>query len=85
MSGLALLIPSLKTRRVEGAFYEFPEYRGGAPSRAVAKRLLEEYNVAVLPGAIFGPAGEGHLRISFGSSRETIVEATKRLKQFFRT
>jgi len=78
-------IPSLKTRRVEGAFYEFPEYRGGAPSRAVAKRLLEEYNVAVLPGAIFGPAGEGHLRISFGSSRETIVEATKRLKQFFRT
>ncbi|HYW85622.1 MAG TPA: aminotransferase class I/II-fold pyridoxal phosphate-dependent enzyme, partial [Spirochaetia bacterium] len=53
-------------------------------SKVVAKRLLNEQNVAVLPGVIFGPSGERRIRISFGSSPETIGEAMRRLKVFFK-
>jgi aspartate aminotransferase len=77
-------IPALQSEKVEGAFYGFPKYRGHVGSMAVAKRLLNEHNVAVLPGVIFGPSGERRIRISFGSAPETIVEATRRLKEFFK-
>jgi aspartate/methionine/tyrosine aminotransferase len=77
-------IPALESDKVEGAFYGFPRYRSRTSSRVVANRLLNEQNVAVLPGAIFGPSGERHIRISFGSSPETIVESTRRLKEFFK-
>jgi aspartate/methionine/tyrosine aminotransferase len=77
-------IPALESQKVEGAFYGFPRFKASLGSREVAKRLLNEQNVAVLPGAIFGPSGEGRLRISFGSPPETIVEGTRRLKAFFR-
>lgn len=76
-------IPALESHRAEGAFYGFPRYKSKGSSMALAKRLLEESNVAVLPGAIFGPSGEGHLRVSFGSPPETIVEGTRRLRAFF--
>jgi len=77
-------IPALESEKVEGAFYGFPKYRARLSSKVVARRLLDEQNVAVLPGVIFGPSGERRIRISFGSSPETIVEAMRRLKEFFK-
>ena len=77
-------IPAIQSEKVEGAFYGFPRYRARTGSKVLAKRLLNEQNVAVLPGAIFGPSGERRIRISFGSSPETIVEGTRRLKEFFK-
>jgi aspartate/methionine/tyrosine aminotransferase len=77
-------IPALESQKPEGAFYGFPRYKGRLGSMAVARRLLDEQNVAVLPGAIFGPSGEKHLRISFGSPPETIAEGTRRLGDFFK-
>jgi aspartate aminotransferase len=77
-------IPALESHKVEGAFYGFPKFKGSVGSREIANRLLSDHNVAVLPGVIFGPSGEGHLRISFGSPPETISEATRRLKEFFK-
>ena len=76
-------IPALEPQKVEGAFYGFPKYRVAAGSRDLARRLLTDMNVALLPGVIFGPSGEGRLRISFGSAPEVITEATKRLREFF--
>lgn len=76
-------VPALESHRVEGAFYGFPKFKGRLSSMAVARRLLDEHNVAVLPGVIFGPSGEKHLRVSFGSPPETIVEGTRRIGDFF--
>jgi len=76
-------IPQLESEAAEGAFYSFPRFRRRLKSREVARRLLMGHNLAVLPGSIFGPAGEGRLRISFGGSRETILEGTRRLSEFF--
>jgi len=77
-------IPALESQKVEGAFYGFPRFKARLGSKEVARRLLNEHNVAVLPGVIFGLSGEGHLRISFGSPPETIAEGTRRLKNFFK-
>jgi len=77
-------IPALEWQKVEGAFYGFPRFKARLASKVVARRLLDEHNLAVLPGVVFGASGEGRIRISFGSPRETIIEGTRRLKEFFK-
>ena len=49
-------------------------------SWAFFDRLLKEANVVVTPGAGFGKAGEGYIRISAFNSRENVVEAIARMK-----
>ena len=44
-------------------------------------RLLKEANVVTTPGAGFGKAGEGYIRISAFNSRANVVEAIERLKK----
>jgi aspartate aminotransferase len=56
-----------------GAFYAFPNVaRIHTDSRQAADILLERTQVATVPGIVFGEHGEGHLRFSFSTSRETI-------------
>lgn len=76
-------IPGMKVNPVEGAFYMFPEYGLRLNSGEVASRLLDEYNVAVLPGSAFGARGEGHIRISYSGSMESLEVAMDRMKEFF--
>jgi len=72
-------IDRLSTDRPSGAFYVFPRVEVGIDSATLAERLLQEANVAVTPGSAFGEAGEGHLRLSYAASRETIVESIRRI------
>jgi len=65
--------------RPGGAFYAFPRLDVPTDSATLSERLLKEAKVAVTPGRAFGAAGEGHLRLSYAASRETIVEAVRRL------
>ena len=76
-------IPQLEGGEVEGAFYSFPRYTARLRSQALCKSLLRSQNVAVLPGAVFGPSGERHLRICFASSEETIRTAMQGVRKFF--
>lgn len=56
-----------------GAFYAFPDVtRISGDSRDAAEILLNRAQVATVPGAVFGPDGEGHVRFSFSTSLETI-------------
>ena len=56
-----------------GAFYAFPDVtRISIDSREAAEILLNRAQVATVPGAVFGPDGEGHVRFSFSTSIETI-------------
>lgn len=41
-------------------------------SRTAAEALLNRAQVATVPGVVFGPHGEGHVRFSFSTSIETI-------------
>jgi aspartate/methionine/tyrosine aminotransferase len=76
-------IPALEFRRTEGAFYSFPKFDLPTGSVELGRGLLDRYNVAVIPGAFFGPSGEGHLRISFAGTPKTIEGGMKRLRTSF--
>lgn len=67
----------------KGAFYVFP-YIGdyGLSSKDFALRLLDEENVACVPGSAFGACGEGFLRCCYATDIEEIKEATERMARF---
>jgi aminotransferase len=68
-----------------GAFYAFPSIqRWGLSSEEFAERLLHEQKVAVVPGNVFGPSGEGFLRCSYATSREELIEALDRMETFIK-
>ncbi len=46
-------------------------------------RILYEAHVIVIPGAAFGPSGEGHIRLSFAGDPKKIKEGFKRLRSWF--
>jgi len=67
--------------RPNGAFYAFSNISAlGKGSMDVASHLLEKGLVATVPGAAFGPRGEGFLRLSFANSTENIVKALERMR-----
>ncbi|MEM8952565.1 MAG: aminotransferase class I/II-fold pyridoxal phosphate-dependent enzyme [Verrucomicrobiota bacterium] len=66
-----------------GTFYVFPDIRGtGLTSREFAVKLLEEENVAVVPGDAFGPSGEGFVRCCFGANPDDLKVAMERMSAF---
>ncbi|MDK9700137.1 MAG: pyridoxal phosphate-dependent aminotransferase [bacterium] len=78
----------VETPKPEGAFYCFlkidevwnangKEYPG---SVAVAKQILEEQHIAIVPGQPFGD--DRCIRFSFAASDETIIEACSRIHQY---
>ena len=64
-----------------GAFYTFPDVRKrlGTDSWKAMETLLERTSIASVPGVVFGPEGEGHLRMSFSIAIETLEEAVAAL------
>jgi len=66
-----------------GAFYAFPSIQStGLSSEEFSEQLLREQKVAVVPGNVFGPSGEGFLRCSYATSREELIEALDRMETF---
>lgn len=67
----------------EGAFYMFPSIRRFASSsEQFCTDLLNDQRVAVVPGDAFGACGEGHVRISYAYSLESLKVAMDRIKKF---
>jgi len=81
-------IPGVLCPTPTGAFYVYPsvkallgkEIRGKRPqtSAELATLILEEAEVAAVPGEAFGPSG--YLRFSYALSDEDIVEGITRVK-----
>mmetsp|Transcript_7543 Transcript_7543/g.11983 ORF Transcript_7543/g.11983 Transcript_7543/m.11983 type:complete len:409 (+) Transcript_7543:25-1251(+) len=55
----------------------------GKSSWEFFSRVLEEAQVVTIPGAGFGPGGEGFLRLSAFAPRESCIEAARRIKAMF--
>ena len=67
----------------EGAFYAFPSIKiTGLSSESFAEQLLLEEKVAVVPGNVFGPSGEGFIRCCYAASVADIKEALVRIGRF---
>ncbi|HHY38292.1 MAG TPA: pyridoxal phosphate-dependent aminotransferase [Clostridia bacterium] len=85
-------ITGFKATKPRGAFYVFVDVKGVLSQRfqtktagvvaddtALARFLLEEAKVAVVPGSAFG--GPGCLRLSYATSEERIKEGLRRIKE----
>lgn len=73
----------LTTHMPQGAFYVFPCIKKtGLTSEQFCEQLLEEQNVACVPGSAFGSAGEGFIRVSYAYSIEEIKKALEKIALF---
>jgi aminotransferase len=69
----------------QGAFYAFPSIGiSGLDENEFAEKLLQEEQVALVPGSAFGEAGRGYVRCSYATAYEKIEEALERLRRFVR-
>jgi aspartate aminotransferase len=81
-------IPDVTCVRPEGGFYLFPnlkKYLGKAvpDTLELARRLLEEHRVAVVPGEGF--CAPGYARISFARAMPELEEGGRRIVSFLRS
>lgn len=78
-------MPGVSCPLPQGAIYAFPDISAfRISSQALAEMILEEADVVVEAGSFYGQAGEGHLRVCFGSeSLERLDEGMDRLSRFF--
>ncbi len=72
MEGIVCAVPP-------ATFYLFPAV--AADDTALARRWLDEVDVATLPGSSFGAAGAGHLRLSLTCSDADLEEALSRIER----
>ena len=74
--GLACHLP-------QATFYTFPDVTPtGLDGRTFATRLLQEGEVAVVPGTAFGKDGSDFVRASFSTRYDKIEEACNRMQSF---
>jgi len=64
----------------DGAFYIFCDFSKLGVSLEVAKQILNDVNVAIIPGEGFG--APGFMRLSFATSVERIQEGMKRISDW---
>jgi len=72
-------IPGLRCAPPEGAFYFFVDVSNYGSAEMLARRILQERNVIVIPGVAFGGEAPDFLRISFAASEEAIREGIRRI------
>lgn len=65
-----------------GAFYMFPDIRStGLTSEEFATELFRDYNVAVVPGSVFGAGGEGYIRCCYATAVDKIKIALDKIEE----
>jgi aspartate aminotransferase len=84
-------IPGVKTPLPEGAFYVYPDVTGllgrswggvtPTTSLELADLILEQVEVATVPGEAFGPSG--FLRLSYALGDDALAEGVARLQKLF--
>ncbi len=79
-------MPGIKALSPDGAFYNFFDVRGAMQATGcttdteLATRILEESDLALVPGSAFG--SKGYMRLSFATSMEELQGAMTRLADF---
>jgi aspartate aminotransferase len=72
-------LPRVRLARPRSAFYAFFQVDGVTDSFAFAVELMKRAKVGLAPGAAFGPAGEGRLRLCFAASLPKLSRALDQL------
>jgi aspartate aminotransferase len=92
MHSMLSAIPGVTCMAPEGAFYCFPSFKsvlgreiaGRVPTTTLelAELVLEEVNVAFVPGEAFG--APGYARLSFALGDDDLVEGVERIAKLLR-
>ena len=78
-------IPGFSCLKPQGSFYAFPNVSAtGLDEADLAKGLLEEAGVAVLPGTAFGAAGRGYLRLAYTQREDDLRTGLERIDEYVR-
>ncbi|QTM99252.1 aminotransferase A [Sediminibacillus dalangtanensis] len=78
-----LLKMGLNVMKPDGAFYFFFGIElNGISSFDLARRLVEEAKLALVPGDAFSEGGQGFLRLSYAYDLNTLEEGLNRLEEF---
>jgi len=84
MFDLINAIPGLSCAKPDGAFYLFPSIaKTGMTSLEFCDALLEEQQVALIPGIAFG--ADDYIRLSYATDMDTINRGMERLDKFVRS
>jgi aspartate aminotransferase len=76
-------IPGLTCPKPDGAFYLFPNISSfGLSSMEFSEKLLEQSQVAVIPGVAFGM--DSNIRLSYATNIETIRKGCDRIHTFIK-
>ncbi|WP_419813567.1 pyridoxal phosphate-dependent aminotransferase [Bacterioplanoides sp.] len=76
-------LPGVECVESDGTFYAFPSFKGAMANAGIesdvdfAEKMLNEAEVALVPGSAFGTPG--HMRLSYATSMDVLKEAISRL------
>lgn len=73
----------LKVYPPKATFYLWAGVPEGYTSQDFCFKALDQANVWMIPGSLYGKYGEGYLRIAFTHSVDRLKEAIRRLQKFF--
>jgi cystathionine beta-lyase len=76
---MAERLPHLPLTSPEGTYLAWLDCRPANLPEAPAQQLLKQARVVFNDGAMFGPGGEGFVRINFGCPRVTLEQAIERI------
>lgn len=72
----------LEVESPKATFYVWSTIPKGYSSQEFCFKILEEANVWMIPGSMYGKYGEGYLRIALTHPKERLAEAMKRLQKY---
>ena len=72
----------LEVESPEATFYVWSTIPQGCTSQEFCFKALDEANVWMIPGSMYGKYGEGYLRIALTLPVDRLAEAMRRLKGF---
>jgi aspartate aminotransferase len=73
-------VPGVTYTKPDGAFYLFADFSKHGEAFDLATRILNDVNVAMIPGEGFG--SPGFMRLSFATSEERITEGIRRIAEW---
>ena len=74
-------LPGVTMARPEATYLAWLDCRQAGIDGNPYEFFLQKARVALGDGALFGPGGEGFLRLNFGCSRALLAEALERMKR----
>lgn len=79
---LKVNIPQIKIVRPQASFLIWLDCRGlGLDQPGLVSLFEDKAKLALNNGAMFGPGGEGHMRLNIGCPRSVLVKAMEALKK----